>query len=95
MRISYIDSVSNFQLSEYIRRGATQATIEIELYNPAGTNYVIRRVITATNKGTSSDWFLNRKKSKLDEVTYKTLIFVIQSSNEFNLGGGFNEFSLF
>jgi hypothetical protein len=52
------------QVKEYIRHGATEASVEIELYNPTGENYVVKRVITESNNaasGAKSTWFLQNR----------------------------------
>jgi chromosome segregation ATPase len=64
-------------LKEYIRHGCDSATVEIELFNPDGLNWVIKRCIKAVKgqsashssnreiaTGASSKWYLNAKKTQ-------------------------------
>jgi len=56
------------QLGGYVRHGADKATVEIELNNPCGENYLITREITKDNKST---WKLQGKSvphSKVEEI---------------------------
>lgn len=52
-------------VSDFIKYGKNQATIEIELNNKKGKNYVIRRIIYRSNQ---SDWFIGDNQSKFKEV---------------------------
>ncbi|XP_015785462.1 structural maintenance of chromosomes protein 5 [Tetranychus urticae] len=57
------------QLNEYIRFGCPYAQTEIELFNPSGDNYVIKRKISTSGDGKSkSDWLLNKVPKKLSEI---------------------------
>lgn len=60
-------------LKEYIRHECTYASIEIELYNPNGENYVVKRHIKASNTSAVSTWQLNGKKTSQNQVWYTTI----------------------
>ena len=60
-------------LGEYIQFGKPKCSITIELFNENGQNYLIERTLehkpTANKENQiKSDWCLNRKKSKLQDV---------------------------
>lgn len=63
-------------LGEYIQFGKQKCSITVELFNENGENYVIERTLqhkqgpTQTNRESSvkSEWSLNGKKSKLQEI---------------------------
>ncbi|CAL8094894.1 unnamed protein product [Orchesella dallaii] len=69
------------KLQDYIRHGTKSATIEIELYNPDGLNFLIKRDIIVwelikkdgtTNHGTKSRWYLQGERAlptKVEELT--------------------------
>jgi len=68
-------------LKEYIRHGCNAASVEIELYNPDGMNFVIKRSIKGTSKeaggrdrrdvntGATSTWYLNGRKAQPGAVS--------------------------
>ena len=60
-------------LGEYIQFGKQRCSIAIELYNENGPNYLIERTIEFKQSASKenqikSEWCLNRKKAKLQEV---------------------------
>ena len=59
-----------FQLRSFIRENCVTAKIEIELLNPNGTNYVIKRVIAKDikMKDCKSTWFLGGALVQQKEV---------------------------
>ncbi|KAI9890651.1 MAG: Structural maintenance of chromosomes protein 5 [Vezdaea aestivalis] len=67
--------------SEFIKYGADEATIEIELIKKPDQrrNTVIRRHISKTNK--KSTWYLNGKQVPLKEIAKSTASFAIQIDN--------------
>lgn len=70
-----------FQLREYIRHGAKSATIEIELFNPGGTNYVIKRHIKDSPSNTSTTWYLQGHKTPQAQIEELTASLNIQLDN--------------
>lgn len=63
-------------LKEYIRHDCTTASTEVELYNPDGDNFVVKRFIRATQTSANSTWTLNGKKVSQSQV-YKKFYFII------------------
>ena len=57
------------KFADYINHGCEKAVIELELYNPNGSNYVISRHITSN----SSSWFLQGKSTTLKKVVYRNI----------------------
>lgn len=55
-------------LKEYIRHECTSASIEIELFNPDGDNFVVKRSIQASNTSAISSWMLNGKRCSQTQV---------------------------
>nr|CAD7575921.1 unnamed protein product [Timema californicum] len=53
-------------LTSFVKTGCSSATIEIELLNLQGKNYIIKRVIIA--KDGSSKWFLNGDEKSSKEI---------------------------
>ncbi|GAB1609431.1 structural maintenance of chromosomes protein 5-like [Argonauta hians] len=66
------------QLSEYIRYGKSKGSIEIELFNPDGDNYVIHREISKNNM---SVWYVNGRSANLKAVEEMTVRLRIQVGN--------------
>ena len=58
--------------ADYIRFGCTVAVVQIELFNKHGPNFMIERKLISQKKGTKtetkSEWKLNEKAVKLDEL---------------------------
>lgn len=52
-------------VSDYIKYGRTKATIEIELNNENGKNFIITRYLYKDNR---SEWLLNERSVKLKEI---------------------------
>lgn len=65
----YNNLIFDLQLKEYIRHGAKVAIVEIELYNPSGSNWVVKRIIKETDTGASSIWVLNERRAPPDAVS--------------------------
>lgn len=74
-------AINLFQLREYIRHGAKSATIEIELFNPDGLNYVIKRHIKDSATQTVSQWYLMGKRAQPAQVEDLTSSLNIQLDN--------------
>ena len=55
------------EVGEFVKHGADQASIELQLYNKRGNNHVIKRVITREDN--RSQWYINNKVSNLKEVS--------------------------
>ena len=51
-------------LGEYIRFGCNEALIEIELHNPDGQNYIVSRKILSLGESSSSNNFVQGRKTK-------------------------------
>lgn len=68
-------------MKEYIRHGAKSATIEIELFNPDGRNYVIKRYIKDQGKTVQTTWYLDGKKVKPEVIEELTSSLNIQLDN--------------
>lgn len=64
--------------SDYVKYGKTKATIEIELNNTDGPNFIVKRNIFKDNK---SEWFLNEKVARLKDVEDLVNSLNIQVSN--------------
>ncbi len=58
-------------LKEYIRHECDWASIEIELFNPDGDNFVVKRNIKASNTSAVSTWLLNGKKVSQTQVMHE------------------------
>eukprot|EP01083_Nonionella_stella_P314377 1132295_1 len=55
------------KIADFIKYGRDQAITNIELYNPDGPNFTIKRVIS--RKSNRNPWSLNGNKSSKDEVS--------------------------
>jgi chromosome segregation ATPase len=63
-------------LKEYIRHECNSCSIETELYNPDGDNYVVRRYIRVSNASANSTWSLNGKKVSQGNVRIIIYLFL-------------------
>lgn len=67
------------EIGEFVKRGTNKAVIELELFNPAGRNYVLRREIM--RQGNRSHFTMNNLPIKSKEVTQFVAEMNIQISN--------------
>ncbi|XP_071964942.1 structural maintenance of chromosomes protein 5-like [Antedon mediterranea] len=70
-------------IGEFVKHGAEKATIEIELYNPKGANWVVKREIHRQREmiGSRSTWYLQGKAAKQRDVEEMIGSLNIQVSN--------------
>lgn len=67
------------EVGEYVKHGANRALIEIELFNPSGRNFVIRREIH--RKENKSIFYLDGKQTGIQKVKEMVINLNIQINN--------------